>query len=177
MRAGLRELEKPDCILLLAPPFDETSDPYPGRIADYPPGVRENGAQYSHGASWAVDAWLQLSELAQLQGDMAAAQSHADRASATWRKISPIDRVEGDQLWTYGLAPHQQPADIYAGAGHAGRGGWSWYTGSAARMLSCAYALAGLDMESGRLIHKPRPYSSTTGITVRARGKADKRSS
>ena len=51
---GLASLEKPDRILLVTPPFDEGSDPYPGRIADYPPGVRENGGQYSHGASWAV---------------------------------------------------------------------------------------------------------------------------
>ena len=53
---AMAALEHPDRILLLTPPFDETSRPYPGRIADYPPGVRENGGQYSHGSSWTVDA-------------------------------------------------------------------------------------------------------------------------
>ena len=51
----------------------------------------------------------------------------------------------------YGLIPIQQPADIYEGWGHGGRGGWSWYTGSAARMLSAAYALIGIEQEDGQV--------------------------
>ena len=148
---ALDKLGKPDRILLLTPPFDETSDPYPGRIADYPPGVRENGGQYSHGASWTVDAFVTLAEASTRRGEHDLAASLRARAFAAWRAISPLGKTEGDVLAIYGLAPHQQPADIYDGPGYAGRGGWSWYTGSAARMLSAAYALIGLRMDGGHV--------------------------
>ncbi len=158
---GLGALEKPDRILLVTPPFDEGSDPYPGRIADYPPGVRENGGQYSHGASWAVDAWVAIAERAREDGDAAGAADAMARAVRCWRAISPLGKTEGDALAVYGLAPHQQPADIYDGESYGGRGGWSWYTGSAARMLSAAYAILGLRMEDGHIhvpddLHRPR---------------------
>ncbi len=158
---GLDALEKPDRILLVTPPFDEDSDPYPGRIADYPPGVRENGGQYSHGASWAVDAWVAIAERARAEGDSAGARDAMARAVRCWRAISPLGKTEGEALGVYGLAPHQQPADIYDGTSYGGRGGWSWYTGSAARMLSAAYAILGLRMEDGRIslpddLHEPR---------------------
>ena len=51
----------------------------------------------------------------------------------------------------YGLPPHQQPADVYEGPGYDGRGGWSWYTGAAARMLSASYTLLGIEIENGEL--------------------------
>ncbi len=158
---GLGALEKPDRILLVTPPFDEGSDPYPGRIADYPPGVRENGGQYSHGASWAIDAWVAIAERSRAAGDAEGARDAMARAVRCWRAISPLGKTEGDQLGVYGLAPHQQPADIYDGESYGGRGGWSWYTGSAARMLSAAYALIGLRMENGHIhvpddLHVPR---------------------
>ena len=158
---GLASLEKPDRILLVTPPFDEGSDPYPGRIADYPPGVRENGGQYSHGASWAVDAWVAIADRARDAGDAAGADDALARAVRCWRAISPLGKTEGDALAVYGLAPHQQPADIYDGESYGGRGGWSWYTGSAARMLSAAYAVIGLRMEDGHIhlpddLHVPR---------------------
>ncbi|MBV9637261.1 MAG: glycosyl transferase family 36, partial [Methylobacteriaceae bacterium] len=152
LEQGLAHLEKENRILLLTPPYDENSRPYPGRIADYPPGVRENGGQYSHGASWAVDAYMHLSDMARGQGDPALAARLAARAFTCWRKISPLGKTEGDELAVYGIAPHQQPADIYDGFGHGGRGGWSWYTGSAARMLSAAYAVLGINMENGAMI-------------------------
>ncbi len=149
---GLAALEKPNRILLVTPPFDEGSDPYPGRIADYPPGVRENGGQYSHGASWAVDAWVAVAERARADGDAGGAAAAMARAVRCWRAISPLGKTEGDELDVYGLAPHQQPADIYDGDSYGGRGGWSWYTGSAARMLSAAYAILGLRMQDGRIV-------------------------
>ena len=65
------------------------------------------------------------------------------RAFTIFEKISPLKKTDPDNLARYGLAPNQQPADIYDGYGHDGRGGWSWYTGSAARMLSAAYAILG----------------------------------
>ena len=148
---GLGHLEKDNRILLLTPPFDENSRPYPGRIADYPPGVRENGGQYTHGATWTVDAYMRLAEQARQRGDADAARFFSARAFTCWSKISPLGKTEGDSLGVYGLAPHQQPADIYDGPVFGGRGGWSWYSGSAARMLSAAYAVLGLSMRSGRV--------------------------
>jgi cyclic beta-1,2-glucan synthetase len=149
---GLGALERDDRILLLTPSFDERSDPYPGRIADYPAGVRENGGQYTHGVSWTVDAFVRLAEIARARGDQAAAARLIGRAFDCWCRISPIGKTDGAMLAIYGLAPHQQPADIYDGPGHGGRGGWSWYTGSAARMLSAAYAVLGLKMKDGEII-------------------------
>ena len=148
---GLASLEKQNRILLVTPPFDENSDPYPGRIADYPPGVRENGGQYSHGSSWTVDAFVRIAELAKQKGDTALAAHAMARAFECWTKISPLGKTEGDELAVYGLAPNQQPADIYDGFSYGGRGGWSWYTGSAARMLSAAYAIIGLKLENGQI--------------------------
>jgi cyclic beta-1,2-glucan synthetase len=152
LEAGLEHLEKDDRVLLLTPPFDEHSRPYPGRIAEYPPGVRENGGQYSHGASWLVDAWLRCAEAADRDKDAAQAAHCLQRAWALWFKISPLSKgCTPDAAARYGLPPHQQPADVYDGGGHEGRGGWAWYTGAAARMLSTAYDLLGLRMENASL--------------------------
>ena len=60
IEGGLKSIERANRILLLEKPFFEHSSPYPGRIADYPPGVRENGGQYSHGASWIIDGFVRL---------------------------------------------------------------------------------------------------------------------
>ena len=146
LEAGLKRLEKSDRVLLLTPPFTEHSLPYPGRIAEYPPGVRENGGQYSHGVSWLVDALLLCAEQASAQ-DPELAERFRARAVDLWIKISPLSKSDD----IYGLPPHQQPADVYDGAGYEGRGGWSWYTGAAARMLSAAYELLGLRIERGEL--------------------------
>ena len=151
LEGPLEHLEKSDRILLLDPPFSETADPYPGRIADYPPGVRENGGQYSHGASWAVDAYVRLADLAKARGDSEAAAGFKARAFSCWKKISPLGKTGAEALATYGLVPTQQAADIYDGDGHGGRGGWSWYTGAAARMLSAAYEILGLRMQGGEI--------------------------
>jgi cyclic beta-1,2-glucan synthetase len=147
---GLSRLEKDNMVLLLSPFFDEESTPYPGRIADYPPGVRENGAQYSHGASWLVDALTVLANQASESGDPAKAASWRRDALRVWLKISPLAHAREEELQTYGLPPHQQPADIFYGPGFEGRGGWSWYTGAAARMLWAAYAILGIAMRDGQ---------------------------
>ena len=73
------------------------------------------------------------------------------RAFEIFEKISPLKKTDPERIAIYGLIPIQQPADIYQGWGHGGRGGWSWYTGSAARMLSAAYALLGVVQEGGRV--------------------------
>jgi cyclic beta-1,2-glucan synthetase len=151
VEGGLKAIERPDRILLLQTPFFEHSQPYPGRIADYPPGVRENGGQYSHGASWIVDGFLRLAREARANGEVLQAQRLVARAFEIFEKISPLKKTDPERIATYGLIPIQQPADIYEGYGHGGRGGWSWYTGSAARMLSAAYAMLGISQVDGQL--------------------------
>jgi cyclic beta-1,2-glucan synthetase len=147
----LEDLEVDHLVRLLYPPFEEGGAINPGKIADYPPGVRENGAQYSHGASWLVDALVRLAEMAAEAGDREREQRYRGKAVDLWMKISPIAHTTADVIDCYGMPPHQQPADIYCGYGYDGRGGWSWYTGAAARMLWGAYALLGLKMKDGML--------------------------
>jgi cyclic beta-1,2-glucan synthetase len=151
IEGGLRKIERSDRVLLLESPFYEHSQPYPGRIADYPPGVRENGGQYSHGASWIIDGFVRLAESARAEGDEQKAARLRARAFEIFEKISPLRKTDPERLAIYGLVPIQQPADIYDGWGHGGRGGWSWYTGSAARMLSAAYAVLGIVHKDGRI--------------------------
>jgi cyclic beta-1,2-glucan synthetase len=151
IEGGLKGIERPNRVLLLETPFYAHSQPYPGRIADYPPGIRENGAQYSHGATWIIDGFIRLALSARARGDCESAARLGARAFEIFEKISPLKKCNPENLATYGLIPIQQPADVYEGWGHAGRGGWSWYTGSAARMLSAAYALIGVEQENGRI--------------------------
>jgi hypothetical protein len=151
-------------VLLLETPFYEHSQPYPGRIADYPPGVRENGAQYSHGATWIIDGFMRLALSACAKGDAESAARLYARAFEIFEKISPMKKTDPENIAIYGLIPIQQPADIYEGWGHGGRGGWSWYTGSAARMLSAAYACSRPkgNLRSSRCASANRPGSATT---------------
>jgi cyclic beta-1,2-glucan synthetase len=114
-----RELVRPDdgLVLVLAPPFDRTPHD-PGYIKGYPPGVRENGGQYTHAAAWAVLA--------------AAALGDGDRAAMLFDMLNPVRRAltrEGAERSK--VEPYVAVADVYSVPPHAGRGGWSWYTGSA----------------------------------------------
>ena len=167
IEAALARLELGDLILLLDRPFDGASHPYPGRIADYPPGVRENGGQYSHGVSWLVDALARLSDMARNEGDTPLAQHLKARAAEIWLKISPLDNLAPGRWEIYGLAPHQQPADVYFGEGYEGRGGWSWYSGAAARMIYAAYALLGLRMQDGQMTVDAAPAAPASPIHLR----------
>ncbi len=174
LEGALAHIEKADRILLFDQSFDEFSTPYPGRIADYPPGLRENGGQYSHGASWSVDAYVRLAEHAAADGDTGRAALYRARAFELWKKISPMDKMEGEALAVYGLVPHQQAADISEGLGHAGRGGWSWYTGAAARMLSAAYLIMGIKLVGGEIIvpddiYEPKGKLMIKNIKVRGK--------
>lgn len=156
---ALAVLGRKNRILLVTPPFNEHSDPYPGRSAEYPPGVRENGGQYSHGVSWFVDALAKLGAEAKTSGDAEAAAELFRRAFESWIAISPISKLETPaEADIYGLPPHQQPADVYEGEGYEGRGGWGWYTGAAARMISAAYAMLGLEFENGELRLRPDAF-------------------
>jgi cyclic beta-1,2-glucan synthetase len=164
---ALAELGRPDRILLVTPPFTENSRPYPGRSAEYPPGVRENGGQYSHGVSWFVDALVKLAVDANARGDAGEATQLFARAVDTWNAISPISKLTTpERADVYGLPPHQQPADVYEGEGYEGHGGWSWYSGAAARMLSAAYALLGLEMRNGELCLRPDSFNAKGGLQL-----------
>jgi cellobiose phosphorylase len=104
-------------IKLLAPPFDR-GDMEPGYIKGYLPGVRENGGQYTHAAAWAIMAWAKL--------------GRGDKAWEYFDLINPVNHaLTGRECATYKLEPYVVAADVYAAEPHAGRGGWSWYTGSA----------------------------------------------
>ena len=106
-------------IQLLDPPFDK-GNPDPGYIRGYVPGVRENGGQYTHAAIWAT---------------MAFAQRRDPRAWELFNLINPINHARDvEQVDIYKVEPYVVPADVYAVAPHIGRGGWSWYTGSAGWM-------------------------------------------
>lgn len=104
-------------IKLLTPPFNGNG-PNPGYIQGYLPGVRENGGQYTHGAIWAVMAF--------------ARSGNIKRAWELWSLINPINHgLTPEAVERYKVEPYVMTADIYSVAPHAGRGGWSWYTGSA----------------------------------------------
>jgi cyclic beta-1,2-glucan synthetase len=167
LEGALAGLEQENLVLVLTPPFGERSPVVPGKIANYPPGVRENGGQYSHGSSWLVDAAALLADRAADAGEPELAARLRARAFELWRKISPLGKTGPDMLDTYGLAPHQQPADIYFGPGYEGRGGWSWYTGSAARMLSAAYLMLGLRIEDGELRLREDCLAPRGGLRLR----------
>jgi cyclic beta-1,2-glucan synthetase len=107
-------------LMLLTPPFDKTSHD-PGYIKGYVPGVRENGAQYTHAALWSVLATA-------LRGD-------GTRAFELFQMLNPLTHtLTRDEVATYKVEPFVVPADVYTAAGHLGRGGWTWYTGSASWM-------------------------------------------
>jgi cyclic beta-1,2-glucan synthetase len=107
-------------VLLLKPPFDKTPR-NPGYIKGYPPGIRENGGQYTHAALWAVWAFADL-------GD-------GERAHRLFELINPIYHSDSHhKAGRYRVEPYVIAADVYSTPPHEGRGGWTWYTGSASWM-------------------------------------------
>ena len=112
-------------IRLLTPPFDgQTTDP--GYIRGYPAGVRENGGQYTHAACWAVIALAEL--------------GLADRAWEAFRLLMPYTHADTEEdALRYRVEPYVIAADICSEEPHAGRGGWTWYTGAAGWMVRAAY--------------------------------------
>jgi cyclic beta-1,2-glucan synthetase len=141
MAAVERELIRPEdgLALLFAPPFDKTSLD-PGYIKGYPPGIRENGGQYTHAALWSVMALAALG-----QGDKA--------ANLFWL-LNPINhaRTRAD-VHRYKVEPYVVAADVYAISPHIGRGGWTWYTGSAGWMQRAGVeSILGLHLE-GDVLH------------------------
>jgi cyclic beta-1,2-glucan glucanotransferase len=110
--------------LLFTPPFDNPAND-PGYIRGYPPGIRENGGQYTHGAVWAALAFA-------MQGD-------GDKAHELLSMLNPINHCSNSaDMHRYKVEPYVACADLYAMPPHTGRGGWTWYTGSAGWMYRVA---------------------------------------
>jgi cyclic beta-1,2-glucan synthetase len=109
-----------ELILLFTPPFEKTPRD-PGYIKGYPPGVRENGGQYTHAAIWTIWAFAQLGQ--------------GDRAAELFHLINPIYHADTpEKVERYRVEPYVIAADVYSRPPHIGRGGWTWYTGSASWM-------------------------------------------
>ncbi len=129
-------------VQLLDPPFDK-SDLNPGYIKGYLPGVRENGGQYTHAAIWAAMAFAQL-------GD-------SQRAWELFALINPVNHAaSAETIATYKVEPYVVAADVYALSPHIGRGGWTWYTGSAGWMYRLIVeSLLGLRLDVDKLHFAP----------------------
>jgi cellobiose phosphorylase len=143
-------------VQLLDPPFD-TSDLNPGYIKGYVPGVRENGGQYTHAAIWASMAFAAM-------GDSA-------RAWELFDLINPIRHSDSaEAVAIYRAEPYVVAADVYGVPPHTGRGGWTWYTGSAGWMYRLiTESLLGLRVEEGKLRLAPSLPREWAGFDLRYR--------
>jgi cellobiose phosphorylase len=143
-------------IQLLDPPFDK-SELNPGYIKGYVPGVRENGGQYTHGAIWTVMAF--------------AAMGDVKRAWELFTLINPVTHAEtSEAVALYRVEPYVVAADVYAVRPHTGRGGWTWYTGSAGWMYRLiTESLLGLRLDVDKLRFAPCFPSNWTSFKVHYR--------
>jgi cellobiose phosphorylase len=130
-------------IQLFDPPFDR-SPLNPGYIKGYIPGVRENGGQYTHGAIWTAMAFALMGE--------------NERAWELFALLNPVHHgATAESIATYRVEPYVVAADVYGVAPHTGRGGWTWYTGSAGWMYRLLIeTLLGANLEGDRLRLAPR---------------------
>ena len=129
-------------VLLFTPPFDDTSLE-PGYVKGYVPGVRENGGQYTHAAIWSVIAFAAL-------GD-------GDKAAELFAMLNPINHASTEAgVQRYKVEPYVVAADVYAEPPHVGRGGWTWYTGSAGWMYRAGLeSILGFRLRGTRLVVDP----------------------
>jgi cyclic beta-1,2-glucan synthetase len=155
MAAVERELIRPEdgLALLFTPPFDKTSLD-PGYIKAYPPGIRENGGQYTHAALWSVMAFAALGE--------------GDKAASLFALLNPINhaRTRAD-VHRYKVEPYVVAADVYATSPHVGRGGWTWYTGSAGWMYRAGVeSILGVLVKGDRLHVEPCIPAAWPGFKI-----------
>ncbi len=129
-------------IRLLTPPFDN-GNLEPGYIKGYVPGVRENGGQYTHAATWVVSAFAKL--------------GNGDKAFELFEMINPINHARTNiELGIYKTEPYAMAADVYGCRPHIGRGGWSWYTGAAGWMYQAGLnSILGFNKKGSDLIIDP----------------------
>jgi cyclic beta-1,2-glucan synthetase len=146
----------PGLALLFTPPFDVSAQD-PGYIKGYPPGLRENGGQYSHAAMWAILAYAKL-------GDGTA-------AGDLFALVNPINHARTPaEAARYKVEPYVVAADVYSTPPHDGRGGWSWYTGSAAWMYRAGIeGVLGLTREGDTLILNPCFPASWPQVAARVK--------
>jgi cyclic beta-1,2-glucan synthetase len=123
-------------------PFDKTSHD-PGYIKGYPPGLRENGGQYSHAAMWAILALTKMRD--------------GNKAAALFSLLNPVNHARtSTEVDRYKVEPYVVAADVYSVAPHAGRGGWTWYTGSAGWMYRAGVeGILGICREGNFLVINP----------------------
>jgi cyclic beta-1,2-glucan synthetase len=144
MEEAYRQLVRPaeGVAMLFTPPFD-TSFPDPGYIKAYPPGIRENGGQYTHGAIWSIFAHAKLGQ--------------AEKAASLFALINPVNHARNEaEVRRYKVEPYVIAADVYSMPPHAGRGGWTWYTGAAGWMYRAGLeAILGIVREGSKLRVKP----------------------
>ncbi|MBI1867345.1 MAG: glycosyl transferase [Methylocystis sp.] len=128
--------------LLFSPPFDKTPLD-PGYIVGYPPGLRENGGQYSHAAMWTILAFAKLGA--------------GEKAGELFALLNPINHARApEEVERYKVEPYVIAADVYSVSPHAGRGGWTWYTGSAAWMYRAGVeGILGIRREGAFLVVDP----------------------
>ena len=140
-------------VLLFTPPFDRTTRD-PGYIKGYPPGMRENGGQYTHGALWSVIAFAML-------GD-------GDKAGELFSLLNPINHGSTPAaIDRYKVEPYVMSADVYSEPSHVGRGGWTWYTGSAGWMYRAGLEwLLGFRLRGSTLVIDPCIPKSWPGFTI-----------
>ncbi|MBA2244228.1 MAG: hypothetical protein H0W11_04680 [Gemmatimonadetes bacterium] len=149
--------EEEGIIRLLTPAFDRTPHD-PGYIKGYLPGVRENGGQYTHAALWAVRALAEL--------------GRCERAAPLLEMLSPVSHARTpEEVAVYQAEPYVIAADVYGVEPHVGRGGWTWYTGSAGWMYRVALeSILGMDLQQGREIAlRPCIPADWPGFTLRYR--------
>jgi len=143
-------------IQLFNPPFDNSALD-PGYIKGYIPGVRENGGQYTHGGIWVAMAFALMGE--------------HERAWELFALLNPVNHGgTPEQIATYKVEPYVIAADVYAVAPHTGRGGWTWYTGSAGWMYRLLIeTLLGVNLEGGQLRLTPHMPDSWTSYKIHYR--------
>ncbi|GGA02617.1 hypothetical protein GCM10011408_25080 [Dyella caseinilytica] len=145
--------------LLFTPPFDHTPLD-PGYIKGYPPGIRENGGQYTHGATWSIFAYAMLGQ--------------GDHAAALFDILNPIRHSETvEAVARYQVEPYVACADVYSVDPYIGRGGWTWYTGSAGWLYRAGLeAILGFQRLGDHLLINPCVPTSWPRfeITYRHRG-------
>ncbi|MCJ7711025.1 MAG: phosphorylase, partial [Chloroflexi bacterium] len=131
-----------ELVLLFTPPFDR-SDLDPGYVKGYLPGIRENGGQYTHAAAWSILAFAAL-------GD-------GDTATELFSILNPINHASTRTgVHRYKVEPYVMAADVYAEPPHVGRGGWTWYTGSAGWMYQAGIeSILGFRLRGTMLVMDP----------------------
>lgn len=146
-------------VRLLHPPFDGATEP--GYIRGYPPGIRENGGQYTHAAAWLVAACAKL-------GRMETAWSLFQMLLPTAHASTP------EAVMRYRVEPYVVAADV-AGGEHAGRGGWTWYTGSAALLWSVGMeCLLGFEKRGSRVRLRPSAPADWPGYALEYRARPER---